>query len=51
MQAIGQPQDIANAVAFLASDAAAYITGETLGVKAQAASQRQCDDGQNHKRG
>jgi 3-oxoacyl-[acyl-carrier protein] reductase len=32
MQAIGQPQDIANAVAFLASDAAAYITGETLHV-------------------
>jgi 3-oxoacyl-[acyl-carrier protein] reductase len=27
---IGQPQDIAPAVAFLASDAAAWITGETL---------------------
>lgn len=32
MQAMGQPKDIANAVAFLASDAAAYITGETLHV-------------------
>jgi len=32
MQSIGQPQDVANAVAFLASDAAAYITGETLHV-------------------
>ncbi len=27
---LGDPQDIANAVAFLASDEAAYITGETL---------------------
>jgi 3-oxoacyl-[acyl-carrier protein] reductase len=32
VQAIGQPQDVANAVAFLASDAASYITGETLHV-------------------
>lgn len=32
LQAIGQPQDIAKAVAFLASDAAGYITGETLHV-------------------
>ena len=29
---LGQPQDIANAVVFLASPAAAYVTGETLHV-------------------
>ena len=29
---LGDAQDIANAVVFLASDAAAYITGETLHV-------------------
>ena len=29
---LGQPEDIANAVAFLASDNAAYITGETIHV-------------------
>ncbi|MFQ5879543.1 MAG: SDR family oxidoreductase, partial [Dehalococcoidia bacterium] len=29
---IGQPQDIANAVAFLASDEAEWITGQTLSV-------------------
>lgn len=29
---LGAPQDIANAVAFLASDEAAYITGETINV-------------------
>jgi 3-oxoacyl-[acyl-carrier protein] reductase len=29
---IGQPQDIANCAAFLASDEAAYITGQILGV-------------------
>ncbi|MEE4243887.1 MAG: 3-oxoacyl-ACP reductase FabG [Kangiellaceae bacterium] len=29
---LGDPQDIANAVAFLASDSASYITGETLHV-------------------
>ena len=29
---LGNPEDIANAVAFLASDDAAYITGETLNV-------------------
>jgi NAD(P)-dependent dehydrogenase (short-subunit alcohol dehydrogenase family) len=28
----GKPEDVANAIAFLASDAASYITGETLGV-------------------
>jgi 3-oxoacyl-[acyl-carrier protein] reductase len=27
---LGQPADIANAMLFLASDAAAYITGQTL---------------------
>ena len=30
--ALGQPEDIANTVAFLASDEAAYITGQTLHV-------------------
>ena len=32
MRRIGQPADIAPAVAFLASDGAAYITGQTLSV-------------------
>jgi 3-oxoacyl-[acyl-carrier protein] reductase len=32
MQRVGRPEDIAYAVAFLASDQAAYITGETLHV-------------------
>ena len=27
---MGQPEDVANAVAFLASDAAGYITGQVL---------------------
>jgi 3-oxoacyl-[acyl-carrier protein] reductase len=29
---LGQPQDVANLVCFLASDAAGYITGQTLTV-------------------
>jgi 3-oxoacyl-[acyl-carrier protein] reductase len=29
---LGTPQDVANLVCFLASDAAAYITGQTLTV-------------------
>ena len=32
LNSIGEAQDIANSVVFLASDAAAYITGETLHV-------------------
>ena len=32
MRRMGRPQEIASAVAFLASDQAAYITGETLHV-------------------
>lgn len=32
VQRMGQPQDIANAVAFLAAEASGYITGQTLGV-------------------
>ena len=32
LRRIGQPDDVAGAVAFLASDAAAYITGQSLSV-------------------
>ena len=32
MQKLGAPEDVARAVAFLASDEAAYITGQVLAV-------------------
>jgi 3-oxoacyl-[acyl-carrier protein] reductase len=32
LASFGQPEDVANAVAFLASDASRYITGQTIHV-------------------
>jgi len=32
LRRLGQPADLANAVAFLASDEAAFITGQTVSV-------------------
>jgi 2-hydroxycyclohexanecarboxyl-CoA dehydrogenase len=32
MRRLGRPEDLANAVAFLASDEAEFITGQTLSV-------------------
>jgi 2-hydroxycyclohexanecarboxyl-CoA dehydrogenase len=32
LKRLGQPEDLANAVAFLASDEAAFITGQTVSV-------------------
>jgi 2-hydroxycyclohexanecarboxyl-CoA dehydrogenase len=32
LRRVGRPEDVANAVVFLASDAASFITGQTLSV-------------------
>jgi 2-hydroxycyclohexanecarboxyl-CoA dehydrogenase len=32
MRRLGEPEDVAAAVAFFASDAAGYVTGQTLSV-------------------
>jgi 2-hydroxycyclohexanecarboxyl-CoA dehydrogenase len=32
MRRLGEPEDVATAVAFFASDAAGYVTGQTLSV-------------------